>query len=74
MFSQFFNDEGLIMNSQITLDTLPITPTRKRLSKSASQAMVSRHICPCCGRTLLRHARSGGIYWRCSTCYQEMPV
>jgi len=74
MFSKFFNNEGLIMSSQLTLDMLPITSPRKRLSKSASQAMMSRHICPCCSSMLLRHARSGGIYWRCSTCYQEMPV
>ncbi len=29
--------------------------------------------CPCCSSTLLRHVRSAGIYWYCSSCYQEMP-
>jgi ribosomal protein L37AE/L43A len=28
--------------------------------------------CPCCGNILLRHARQGGIYWFCTSCYQEM--
>jgi hypothetical protein len=35
---------------------------------------ISRHICPSCSDILLRHIRSGEIYWRCSTCYQAMPV
>lgn len=30
--------------------------------------------CPCCSHTLLRHARSGEIYWFCRHCYQEMPT
>lgn len=34
----------------------------------------SQHTCPCCSYTLLRHIRWGGIYWRCSHCYQEMPI
>ena len=38
------------------------------------QSMISRHTCLCCSDTLLRHIGSGGIYWRCSHCYQEMPV
>lgn len=29
--------------------------------------------CPCCSNTLLRHIRSGEIYWFCSHCHQEMP-
>jgi hypothetical protein len=29
--------------------------------------------CPCCSNALLRHIRSGKIYWFCSHCYQEMP-
>ncbi|WP_204106628.1 MULTISPECIES: hypothetical protein [Spirulina sp. CCY15215] len=29
--------------------------------------------CPCCSSTLLRHARSTGMYWYCSNCHQEMP-
>jgi ribosomal protein L37AE/L43A len=28
--------------------------------------------CPCCGSSLLRHARQKGIYWFCTTCHQEM--
>jgi hypothetical protein len=37
-------------------------------------SMWSRHNCPCCSYVLLRHVRLSGIYWRCSHCYQEMPV
>ncbi len=29
--------------------------------------------CPCCSHTLLRHARSGEVYWFCRYCYEEMP-
>jgi hypothetical protein len=32
------------------------------------------HSCPCCSYGLLRHISNDGIYWRCSHCYQEMPV
>ncbi|ARV62175.1 hypothetical protein BZZ01_29255 [Nostocales cyanobacterium HT-58-2] len=38
------------------------------------QPMISKHTCPCCSYTLLRHIDLKGIYWRCSHCYQEMPV
>ncbi len=34
----------------------------------------SHHSCPCCSYGLLRHISNDGIYWRCSHCYQEMPV
>ncbi|HAA30348.1 MAG TPA: hypothetical protein DCE56_25020 [Cyanobacteria bacterium UBA8553] len=30
------------------------------------------HSCPCCGSPLLRHARSKGVYWFCTSCHQEM--
>ncbi|MEO0825082.1 MAG: hypothetical protein AAFW84_12170 [Cyanobacteria bacterium J06635_15] len=30
--------------------------------------------CPCCGSTLLQHMRTGGAYWLCSGCRQEMPI
>lgn len=29
--------------------------------------------CPCCANTLLRHIRSGEVYWFCRHCHQEMP-
>ena len=62
------------MNSQLTLNTLTASFDQKSFPKPVSKVMMSRHTCPCCGTTLLRHARSGEIYWRCSSCYQEMPV
>ncbi len=30
--------------------------------------------CPCCGSSLLRHARQGGVYWFCTSCWQEVPI
>ncbi len=30
--------------------------------------------CNCCGTSLLRHVRQGGVYWFCSSCWQEVPV
>jgi ribosomal protein L37AE/L43A len=62
------------MNSQLMLNALSVCPTQKCASKAVTQAMASRHVCPCCCTILLRHARPGEIYWRCSSCYQEMPV
>jgi ribosomal protein L37AE/L43A len=29
--------------------------------------------CPCCSNTLLRHIRSGEVYWFCRHCHQKMP-
>ncbi len=37
-------------------------------------AFKSKHTCPCCSYSLLRHISSGRIHWRCSHCSQEMPV
>jgi ribosomal protein L37AE/L43A len=34
---------------------------------------VNNNSCPCCGDTILRHARHGEIYWFCSSCHQEVP-
>ncbi len=48
--------------------------SRWTLSTPRAQGMESRHICLCCSNTLLRHIRLGGLYWRCSHCYEEMPV
>lgn len=30
--------------------------------------------CPCCGSSLLRHARQSGVYWFCTSCWQEVPL
>jgi hypothetical protein len=37
-------------------------------------SMWNQHDCPCCSYVLLRHVGLSGIYWRCSHCYQDMPV
>lgn len=38
------------------------------------QSMTNQHVCPCCSYVLLRHARMGSLYWRCSHCHEEMPA
>ncbi|HEY9606286.1 MAG TPA: hypothetical protein V6C85_32060 [Allocoleopsis sp.] len=44
------------------------------ISPTISQWMMSKHLCPNYSDVLLRHVRLGELYWRCSYCYQEMPV
>ncbi|MFS8120550.1 MAG: hypothetical protein ACMG55_18995 [Microcoleus sp.] len=36
--------------------------------------MSSRHTCLCCSTVLVRHMRSGRIYWRCGCCHTDMPA
>ena len=38
------------------------------------QGMMINPTCPCCSDILLRHIRLAGLYWRCSSCHEEMPV
>ncbi len=64
-----------------TLLKSPLVLTRSKKVKVYSNTAIdnsipimSRHTCPCCSYMLLRHIRRGAIYWRCSHCYQEMPV
>jgi hypothetical protein len=35
---------------------------------------ITRQHCPCCSNVLLRHIRPSGIYWRCSHCWQDLPL
>ncbi|MBW4663141.1 MAG: hypothetical protein KME01_02915 [Chroococcus sp. CMT-3BRIN-NPC107] len=30
--------------------------------------------CPCCASPLLRHVRHRGVYWFCTSCWQEVPL
>lgn len=39
-----------------------------------NQSMNSKHTCPCCSYALFRHFSLGKLSWRCSHCYQAMPV
>jgi ribosomal protein L37AE/L43A len=48
--------------------------SRQDTGTTLGQSMMIKHNCPCCSDTLLRHMRLGGLYWRCSSCNQEMPV
>lgn len=48
--------------------------SRENLAMHTGQSILSKSACPCCSYLLLRHIGLEGIYWRCSHCYQEMPV
>lgn len=50
------------------------TESKKSKAIHNQPTMLSKHICPCCSYTLLRHIRWGGLYWHCSHCHQEMPA
>jgi hypothetical protein len=61
----------------LVLVTAPLDPTLPlgfSPLTAIDQIMISRHTCPCCSHILLRHIRLGKLYWRCSHCYQPMPV
>ena len=53
---------------------LLIGRNQRIICPTTRQSMMMRHTCLCCSCTLLRHVRLQEIYWRCSHCYQEMPV
>jgi len=57
-----------------TLDRLIPEKTQHSSSIRIAQSMNSRHTCLCCSNALLRHIGLGKLYWRCSHCYQSMPV
>ncbi len=43
-------------------------------TSAVDRSMSSRRTCLCCSGILLRHMRLGGLYWRCHSCYTDMPV
>ncbi|WP_250124445.1 pentapeptide repeat-containing protein [Chroococcidiopsis sp. CCMEE 29] len=51
-----------------------LNKTKGNRAIGIGQSMMSRHTYLCCSDTLLRHFRFGELYWRCSHCYQDMPV
>jgi len=61
-------------SSSITLDRLVPEKNPTSGSIKIAQSMNSRQICLCCSNPLLRHIGLGKLYWRCSHCYQSMPV
>lgn len=65
----------VLLNKSLTALT-PYTSksNQKNTVMYTRQPMLIKHTCPCCSYTLLRHIDLKGIYWRCSHCYQEMPV
>jgi hypothetical protein len=64
----------LTTKSTILRDRLALEKSWNSSSIGISQSMSSRHTCLCCSNLLLRHICSGKLYWRCSHCYQAMPV
>ncbi len=56
------------------LTDLMIIHSQQSRGKASRQLIMTEHNCPCCSDTLLRHMRFGGLYWRCSSCHQEMPI
>ncbi|MBG1270127.1 hypothetical protein F8S12_29015 [Nostoc sp. WHI] len=48
--------------------------SQDHISTETNQSVKDKYTCLCCSNALLRHVRSGVVYWRCSYCYQEMPV
>ncbi len=56
------------------LDGFNLFPDSRGLGQPSGQSMTTRHLCPCCSNTLLRHLDHGELYWRCSHCWQTMPV
>ncbi|AFZ27755.1 hypothetical protein Cylst_5760 [Cylindrospermum stagnale PCC 7417] len=63
-----------LLKKHIQVHTHLTTDNPRHTTISFRQDMISRHKCPCCSNTLLRHIRLDGLYWRCSQCKQEMPV
>ncbi len=70
--NQVFKMQALLTRPSQAL-TLPKTGNSQG-KKAIRQSMMSRQTCLCCDGTLLRHIRLGRLDWRCSHCYQEIPV
>jgi ribosomal protein L37AE/L43A len=64
----------LTMNSTTLCDRLVPEKSQTSSTIKLAQSMSSRHTCLSCSNPLLRHIDSGKLYWRCSHCYQAMPV
>ncbi|EKQ69321.1 hypothetical protein OsccyDRAFT_1947 [Leptolyngbyaceae cyanobacterium JSC-12] len=65
--------KSLIVNP-VNSFTQSVVDLRHQLDASIDQPMEERHTCLCCSYVLLRHIGMRGVYWRCSHCYQTMPV
>ena len=64
----------LLNKSFRSLERDPIGNSQECIAMYTGQSILSKFACPCCSYILLRHIDLEGIYWRCSHCYQEMPV
>jgi ribosomal protein L37AE/L43A len=65
---------AVLTTDSTTLDRLVPEKNQHSGSIKIAQSMHSRQICLCCSNPLLRHIGLGKLYWRCSHCYQSMPV
>ncbi|MER3493431.1 MAG: hypothetical protein C4323_14530 [Mastigocladus sp. ERB_26_2] len=64
----------LLNRSSQALTHLTTGNSQEKTGTYIWESVLGKHTCPCCSYILLSHIRLGGIYWRCSHCYQEMPV
>lgn len=64
----------LLNKSLQALTRYPTQSSQENTAIDTLKLMMSKHACPCCSYTLLRHVGLAGIYWRCSYCHQEMPA
>lgn len=65
---------AVLTTHSTTLDRLVPEKNQNSSLIRIVQSMNSRQICLCCSNPLLRHVGLGKLYWRCSHCYQSMPV
>ena len=61
-----------IVDTAIKMEVLLIRPSQVLTNPTTSNS--PQNTCLCCSNTLLRHISLRGMYWRCSSCYQEMPA
>ena len=57
--------------STITVSKLAPSLTQSlnsQIMKTADKDAANQHTCLCCSHILLRHIKSGNVYWRCSHC------
>jgi len=64
----------LLNKSLWSLERDPTGSSKENIAIYTRQSILSKSACLCCSYILLRHIDSEGIYWRCTHCYQEMPI
>lgn len=64
--------------AQVAPQREQIPPAAKsgiKMEVNGVKIMAANHNkCPYCSSVLLRHARQKGVYWFCTSCWQEIPT